>query len=149
MKAACSRVDETGKRIEVCVLELGQFPVVHEQCRQFMPSSSQFSDHTGVGRWARAGPLDDWEIQLPEQDVPKLWVGVDVEFHSRSFVNPLLHCLALCLEALFQRREQRQVNRDSSPFHLGQHVDERYLHSVKESGELVGIELRLKYPAQL
>src|ERR1700693_6395377 len=114
-----------------------------------MPCLCQFRENTDISRWAGAGSLGYREIQLSKQYVPKLWIGVDVEFHSRGFIDLLLHFLASRLEALFQRGEQWQIDRDPGPFHLCQHVDERYFHAVKKPSQLVGFELRLEYPAHL
>jgi hypothetical protein len=114
-----------------------------------MPCLRQLSENTNIGRWAGTGSLGDREIQLSKKYLPELWIGVDVEFHSRCLIDLLLHFLAPRLKTLFQRREQWQVDCDPGPFHLGQHVDERYFHALEESRKLVSVELRLEYPAHL
>src|SRR4030088_2298714 len=97
-----------------------------------MPCLGQFGQHGRIGRWACAGSLDDRQIQLSEEYIPKLWIGVDVELHPRGFINLLLDCLSFRLKSLFQRGKQWEVDRDSGPFHLRQYVDKRYFHSVKK-----------------
>src|SRR5687768_6769386 len=105
MQSTRFRVDEPRKRVEVSVLELGQLSVLDELHGEIMPLLRQLRENTNISRWSSAGPLEDRKVQLSKHYLSKLWIGVDVELLTCSFVDLFLDCLARRLKALFERGE--------------------------------------------
>src|ERR1700704_6592240 len=114
-----------------------------------MPCFRELRENADISRRTGACSLGYRKIQLSKQYFSKLRIGVDVELNTSGCIDLLLHLFAPRLKALLQRREQRQVDRYSSPFHLGQHVDKGYFHTIEQSGQLVGFELRFEYSPHL
>ena len=81
-------------------------------------------------RARRAGPLQDGELQLVEQDLRQLFRRVDVEIAAGELVNLRGPLRQLLLDALRLRGKRRTVDADARPLDRHQHRYERQLEPV-------------------
>src|SRR4030095_5398834 len=77
--AACLRVDQLLKGIDVGALELGVLPVLDDLGWERV-QRGQFFQHLGVHAGAGLRLLDDGEFQLVKEQLAKLNPRIDIEF---------------------------------------------------------------------
>src|SRR5688572_20845097 len=107
-----------------------------------MPLLGQLLKHARIRRRAGGGALQNRQLELVKENFSQLKIRVDVELHSRDFVDLALDGLALSREPCLERAEPLDVDRYAFPLHPREHVDERHLDLAKEPSETIRFELR-------
>src|SRR5207247_4430380 len=93
------------------------------------------------GREAGPGPAPAGELQLLEQERLELLRRIQTELVSDGGEGLLFDPCDLTRELLTEIAQVRDVNRDTSLFHLDEHVDERQLHVAIQTLEVQPHEL--------
>src|SRR5438067_10755295 len=104
--------------------------------------------HSDIGRWTSGSLFQHRQLQLAEQNLAEYGIRVDVELFARRRIYLLLDAHPLARKALLERREPGNVDRDTVPFHLGQHANQRDLDVAEQVAELECLELRFEYVAK-
>ena len=97
-----------------------------------MPFVGELLEHARIGRRPGRRLLEDGQLAACSNRISRS-CGLELMLNSwpADGVDLLLDALSLALEALLERREPVDVDRDARPFHLGEHADERHLDVVE------------------
>ena len=120
------------EHVDVRVLQLLQLTVVENQLGHLVTHGCELLQHIGVGRRPGLGLLEDLQLLLFEQDGGELAGRVEVERLAGHLPDPELEPRQVLGQLARELAEERRVDGDPVPFHLGDHRHERHLDRLEQ-----------------
>src|SRR5215472_2432 len=127
MQTTGSRIHVGGQGVDVRALEFRNLAVLHEQRGKRVAVIGELLQYARVCRRAGRGFLEDWEVQVVEENLAEFWIRVDVELLAGLGIDLLLHTSAFALETLLECSKPFYVDRDAAPLHFREDGNQRHL----------------------